>query len=100
MILVNDNWVEVRDLQDVSRIIRENYNYDLADKMDSLIEENYYTESEYWDLETELNDKENEIASMEDELSYKDEQIEDLEDEIESLKEKIEFLENELEGYI
>lgn len=33
MILVNDNWEEVRDLQDVSKIVREHFNEDLADKV-------------------------------------------------------------------
>lgn len=50
MILVNDNWVQIRDLQDVSKIIRENYNKDLADEFDKLIPE--HTDEEYDDLES------------------------------------------------
>lgn len=39
MIKVNDHWESINDFQDVSRIIREYYNPDLADELDSLINE-------------------------------------------------------------
>ena len=39
MVLINDNWEEVRDLEDVSKIIREYFNEDLADEMDKTIPE-------------------------------------------------------------
>lgn len=99
MILVNNNWEEVRDLQDVSRIIRENYNYDLADELDKLIPE--HADEEYYDLESQLSDKDFEISTLEDDISYKDgeldrqdEEIEDLKKEISKLEDKIAELEN------
>lgn len=49
MVLINDNWEEVRDLEDVSKIIREYFNEDLADEMDKMIPE--HTDEEYRDLE-------------------------------------------------
>ena len=44
MLHIGGHWETVDSLRDVSRIIREYYNSELADKMDSLIdeeEENY-----------------------------------------------------------
>lgn len=51
MILVNGYWEQIYDLQDISKIIRENYNRDLADELDRLIPQ--YTDDDY----LELNDK-------------------------------------------
>ena len=39
MILIEGHWEKVNALQDISRIIREYYNYELADEMDKLIDE-------------------------------------------------------------
>ena len=88
MILVNDNWEQIYDLQDVSKIIRENYNRDLADELDKLIPE--HTDEEYEDLKEELWDKENIIDDLEGELST-------LELENEQLQRKIDDLEIQLE---
>jgi predicted nucleic acid-binding Zn-ribbon protein len=87
MILVNDNWEMVYDLQDISNIIREYYNRDLADELDKLIPE--YTDEEFYDLECELNNRYDEISTLEDEYSS-------LESENKRLEERIEELENEL----
>lgn len=93
MILINDNWEMVRDLQDVSNIIREYYNYDLADELDNLIPE--HTDEEYYDLEDELNCKENEIDSLEDELyeeiNYLNKTISELEDRIAELEKQLDL---------
>ena len=88
MILVNDNWEQIYDLQDVSKIIRENYNRNLADELDKLIPE--HTDEEYEGLEDELWEKENIIDDLESELST-------LELENEQLQRKIDDLEMQLE---
>ena len=88
MILVNDNWEQIYDLQDISKIIRENYNRDLADELDKLIPE--HTDEEYEGLKDELWEKENRIDDLEDELST-------LELENEQLQRKIDDLEMQLE---
>lgn len=91
MILINGNWEIIRDLQDISKIIREYYNDELADELDGLIPE--HTDEDYHDLEFELADK----------LTEKDEEISDLKDEISDLKNEIEDLEvtiSELENKI
>ena len=38
MIKVNEHWEKVETLSDISRVIREYYNNELADKMDELID--------------------------------------------------------------
>lgn len=88
MVLINDNWEEVRDLEDVSKIIREYFNEDLADEMDKMIPE--HTDEEYRDLEWQLEEKDGDITSLKDENDT-------LENQIEILEEKIEKLENEME---
>ena len=88
MILVNDNWEQIYDLQDVSKIIREYYNRDLADELDKLIPE--HTDEEYEGLKEKLWDKENIIDDLESELST-------LELENEQLQRKINDLEIQLE---
>ena len=88
MVLINDNWEEVRDLEDVSKIIREYFNEDLAYEMDKMIPE--HTDEEYRDLELQLEEKDGDITSLEDENDT-------IKNQIEVLEEKIEKLENEME---
>lgn len=88
MVLINDNWEEVRDLEDVSKIIREYFNEDLADEMDKMIPE--HTDEEYQDLKWQLEEKDGDITSLKDENDT-------LENRIEVLEEKIEKLEEEME---
>lgn len=85
MILIGENWEQIRNLKDVSNIIREYYNSDLADEMDNLIPE--HSDDEYEDFAFDLSNKEEEIISLEDE-------IDTLENKVETLEEKIEELEN------
>ncbi len=90
MILINDNWETIRDLDDISKIIRKYYNDELADKLDNLIPE--HTDEDYYDLESELMDKEYEIFELEDELADKECEIFELKDEIMELQDKIDEL--------
>lgn len=85
MVLINDNWEEVRDLEDVSKIIREYFNEDLAYEMDKMIPE--HTDKEYRDLEWQLEEKDGDITSLEDKNDTLKNRIEILEDKIEELEE-------------
>ena len=85
MVLINDNWEEVRDLEDISKIIREYFNEDLADEMDKMIPE--HTDEEYYDLEWQLEKKNGDITSLEDENDTLENRIKILEEKIEELKE-------------
>ena len=82
-----DEREEVRDLEDVSKIIREYFNEDLAYEMDKMIPE--HTDEEYRDLEWQLEEKDGDITSLEDENDTLKNQIEILEDKIEELEEKL-----------
>lgn len=85
MVLINDNWEEVRDLEDISKIVREYFNEDLADEMDKMIPE--HTDEEYWDLEWQLEEKDGDITSLKDENDTLENRIKILEEKIEELKE-------------
>lgn len=83
MILVNGNWEMVADVEDVSRVIREYYNSDLADELDkivdNLVQEIYSSNTDYEDM-----------------LEYKNDVIDNLNYQIDALEEKIYELEEEL----
>ncbi len=81
MVLINDNWEEVRDLEDISKMIREYFNEDLADEMDKMIPE--HTDEEYQSLEWDLEEKDSKIALLEDENDILENRIEVLEEKIE-----------------
>lgn len=49
MMNIEGHWETVNSLEDVSKIIREYYNHELADKMDELIEEIKPTDCHYDD---------------------------------------------------
>lgn len=53
MILINGNWGKVKTLEDVSRIIRENYNHELAYELDKLIPK--HLDDDYYELESKLD---------------------------------------------
>lgn len=85
MILINDNWEQVKDLQDVSNIIRENYNYELADKLDSLISEQ--SDEKCYRLECELDELYMQNSSLEDDVAVLESNIDELNKELEELRE-------------
>lgn len=62
MILINDCWENVATLQDVSKVIREYYNRELANELDNLIDEK----------EFEIKGLEIEIDSLQEELGNYD----------------------------
>ena len=87
MILINGIWEQVNDLKDVSRIIKEYYSYELADKLEYLILAYEHSEEEYNQLECELDDAYSEIASLENGISDLENEVEELKREIEELRE-------------
>lgn len=86
MILIEDEWYKVYDLSDISKIIREHYNPDLANEMDKLIPE--HSDADYKTLEMKLEDKKDYIASLEDKLDTLENKVEILEEKIEELEER------------
>ena len=63
IIFINGNYEIIESLQDISRIIRTHYSYDLANRLDDLIPE--HTDADYYELEAELRELEDEIADLE-----------------------------------
>lgn len=51
MILIDGHWEAVNDLHDVSRVIRDHYNNELANKLDEMIEEVEQVEKRYNDYD-------------------------------------------------
>lgn len=92
MILINDIWHTVRDLEDISNLIREYYNRDLADEIDKLIP--VHSDDEYDDLLSNYNDTSVENMNLSDELNVAKNRINELEDKIAELDEKLEQKEN------
>ena len=82
MILINDIWHDPKDLDDVSKIIRELFNEELADKMDDLVK---VSNREY---EDKLEWKDNEIDNLNEEIDNLMNDIQDLQNEIDELREE------------
>ena len=82
MVLINDIWHDPKDLDDVSQIIRELFNEDLADKMDTL------TLIDHRDYEDNLEWKDNEIDDLNEEIDNLMNDIQDLQNEIDELREE------------
>lgn len=74
MVFINGHWENVDNLNDVSRIIRDSFNTDLADAMDKLLTK---MEQKSGSLEEELGD---EIDDLHDIIEEQAADIETLED--------------------
>lgn len=94
MVLINGNWEQANNLQDVIRVVGEYYNDELAKTMESLIPKR--TDDEHYDLESQLSDKDFEISTLEDDIYYKDGELDKQDEEIEDLKKEISKLEDKI----
>lgn len=74
MVFINSHWENVENLNDVSNIIRDSFNTDLADAMDKLLAE---AEQRNNNLE---NDLEGEIYDLQDTIEEQETDIEILQD--------------------
>ena len=99
MILINDDiWIQVNDFEDVSNVIREYYNEDLADVLDEIVKKNEVMISDLKEekeaLLQEIDDLSDCIGERENRINEYSIQVEKLEDEISELKGDIERNEN------
>ena len=84
MILIEDNWEEVNDLQDATCLVRSYYNSDLADEIEKLTP--IHSDEEYQELLDKVYDLEKENEDLQNENNALDLQNDELREEIEKLE--------------
>ena len=84
MILINDIWYEIYDLHDCVKIIKENYNEELAKEIENLIPE--HSDQDYYELQGICND---DMEKLEDKLDIAETTIEELENRIDELEQQL-----------
>ena len=91
MILINDIWYEIYDLHDCVKIIKENYNEELAKEIENLIPE--HSDQDYYELHYELqgtyDDLNDDMEKLEDKLDIAETTIEELENRIDELEHQL-----------
>lgn len=87
MILIKDNWEEIRDLQDAADLVRYYYHSELANEIEKLIPG--YTNEDYYELLEKVKDLENENERLQDENNALDLQNDNLREEIEKLEDAL-----------
>lgn len=90
MILINNEWYTPKDLDDVSKIIREQFSYDLADEMDEFVKKINL------ENDTILELAKDEIEDLTDYIDDLREDISELNQEIESLNEQVKYWSSEV----
>lgn len=88
MILINDMWHTIRDLEDISNLIREYYNRELSDEMDGLIP--VHNDDEYDGLLSATKTLQLRNTILSDELYITKNKIDELKNKITELEEKLE----------
>ena len=94
MILIKGDWYDIKDLDDAIQLVREDYNYELADRIEELVNElkNDY-DCQLYDIQTDCDSYEQESLS-------KDDRILTLEDEVDELNQEVESLNRQIEGFM
>lgn len=87
MILINDIWYEIYDLQDCVEIIKENYNEELAKEIENLILE--HLDQGYYKLQGTYDNLNDYMEKLEDKLDITETTIKELENRIEGLEQQL-----------
>ena len=103
MIMINENWEQVKDLSDVLRIVSENIGSEFAQKVEEICgepSEKLYAayqklENEKDELEQRCNDYDDILES----LNYLNDQIDKLEEYIDENKDGTDFMEGMIEAF-
>ena len=103
IVLINNNWEQVKDLSDIVRIVEENISDEFArevkricgDNVEELKDRIYELECEVEDMEVETNDY-NDISSS---LDYLNEQLNKLEKYIDNNADDTDFMEGMRKAY-
>lgn len=101
MIMINEQWCEVRDLDDIVTIIKEQLNYDLGHKMSELVSEvEILHESEIADMDYAISSLDDRCDLLEAENRELEEDLRNREDEIQSLNNQIDKLNDEIDYWV
>ena len=103
MIMINENWEQVKDLSDVLRIVSENIGNEFSQKVEEICgepsEELY---AAYQKLENEKNELEqrcNDYDDILESLNYLNDQIDKLEEYIDENKDGTDFMEGMIKAF-
>lgn len=103
MVLINDNWEQIKDLSDVLRIVKENIGDEFAREVEKICGEPseelqarfYELESELEDLEVQTNDYDDILQS----LDYLNDQLDKLKEYIDENEDGTNFMEGMIKAY-
>lgn len=97
MVLINDNWEQVKDLSDIVRIVKENIGDEFAREVDRIFDDFKYIKEENLELEDDikkLNNTQKElrelfikVLDLAVEEQFTDEQADELLDDFDSIME-------------
>lgn len=92
MILIKDEWYDIRDLDDVARLVRDNFDHDLADRIEDLsMELSLDHISDVSELQEKCDMFEDECANLEDRISTLEDEVESLNDEVMELERQVDY---------
>ena len=92
MILIKGEWCKIRNLDDAIQLIREDYNYELADRIEELVDKlNLDNNSDMSDLQEKCDMLENECDNMEDRISTLEDEVESLNGEVMELERQVDY---------
>ena len=92
MILIKDELYDVRDLDDVAKLVRDNFDHNLADRIEDLsMELSLDHISDVSELQEKCDMLEDERANLEDRISTLEDDVESLQDEIKDLNDQIDY---------
>lgn len=91
MILINNQWEQVKDIDDVYRIASEFICKEFADGIKSIFDKNIF------DIQNKINELEDEIVDLEDEKKSLENQLDEEQNAYEELKEVIDKFKDALD---
>lgn len=103
MIMINENWEQVKDLSDVLRIVSENIGSEFAQKVEEIrgepSEELYAAYQKLENEKDELEQRCNDYDDILESLNYLNDQIDKLEEYIDENKDGTNFMEGMIKAF-
>lgn len=99
MVLIKGEWYDIIDLDDAVKLIREEFNYDLADRIEELVKENNLDKDiVLGSANDEIDDLKDYIDDLKLDNSDLNNIISELRDEIKDLEESIKYWSSQVVG--